>query len=139
MGVEKINKIIKMLLEAVCFTNTSVPEACLFGEDLELYRKQKGAIATALGELLPIYKKLNNLEWNNQHSEYMLEVARFCNDDKYIKIFEHILDLHELDRSLNYRLSQYRDFQWEGLKKKYEEKLQPLGISPTDIENELPF
>ena len=88
-----------------------------------------------------VKQKLNKLQNDNKHSEYMLEVARFCNDDKYIKIFEHICDLHELDGCLIYCLGDYRNFQWENLKEKYEDKLKPLGIFPISQydDTEIPF
>jgi len=139
MSVEKINKIVNTWLQSWHDFGHIPNPAELGGDFKKVYSEHNIKIHAMFEALLPVYNELETLTWNNQHSEYMVEVAKFCQDEKYIKIFEHILELHNLDGSLNYRLSQYRDFQWEDLKKKYEEKLQPLGISPTDIENELPF
>lgn len=138
MNIGKINKIIHTLLDNAWDFTDETAEKMLGGEYIKIYKKQRGAIITAFKEFLPIKKKLDDLEWHNQHSEYMLEVARFCKDKNYIKIFEHICGLHELDGRLLPCLSDYRNLQWECLKNEYAEKLQPLGIYPL-IEEEFPF
>lgn len=137
--VQKINKIIKTLLEAEWNKADETAEKLLGGEYTDLYYKRKGVIDAAYKELLPVYKKLDNLEWHNEHSKYMIEIARFCEDEKYIKIFQHILDLHNLDGSMLHNLGAYRDYHYANMLKKYEEKLQPMGIYPMDTEEGLPF
>lgn len=139
MTTEEINKIIDALLSGKWDFSDEKAEKLLGGEYTELYKKQKGVIVTACKELFPIRRKIDDMTWNNQHSELMLEIARFCNDDKYIKIFEDICDLHNIDGSLHPSLGEYRESQWNYLKTKYKEKLQPLRLSPTDAEEDLPF
>lgn len=139
--MDDICKILNFLIENNWDLTDSKAEKLLSTKYFDIYLKQKGTIFTGFNELKSIKQKLDKLQDNNNHSGYMLEVARFCNDKKYIKIFEHIVDLHELDGFLICYLNDYRNLQWENMKELYAEKLKPLGIFPLniDVNSELPF
>ena len=139
--MDDICKILNFLIENNWDLTDSKAEKLLSTKYFDIYLKQKGTIFTGFNELKSIKQKLDKLQDNNNHSGYMLEVARFCNNEKYIKIFEHISYLHELDGFLVCYLNDYRNLQWENMKELYAEKLKPLGIFPLniDVNSELPF
>jgi len=139
--MDDICKILNFLIENNWDLTDSKAEKLLGTKYFDIYLKQKGTIFTGFNELKPIKQKLNKLQDNNNYSDYMLEVAKFCENEKYIKIFECIVDLHNTEGHMNWYLDDYRNYQWENLKKLYAEKLKPLGISPLNIDDdsELPF
>ena len=51
---------------------------------------------------------LKELENDNQHTEWMLEQAKFINNTKFIRIFKLIMELHAIEGYMPTTLSNYR-------------------------------